>query len=52
MKVIMFDHEPWSTLCKVFPIKGLQRLLGPTLLKDFNTLVEVYLVKGIQLTIK
>ena len=52
MKVTMFDHETWSTLWKVCPIKDLQRLLGLTLLKDFNTLLEVCLVKGLQLTIK
>ena len=52
MKVTMFDHETWSTLWKVYPIKILQRLLGLTLLKDFNTLLEVWLVKGLQLTIK
>ena len=52
MKVTIFDHETWSTLWKVFPVKSLQRLLGLTLLKDFNTLLEVCLVKGLQLTIK
>ena len=52
MKVTMFDHEPWSTLWKVYPIKGLQRLLGLTLLKDFNTLLEMYRVRGLKLIIK
>ena len=46
VKVTMFDHEIWSTLWKVCPIKGSQRLLGLTLLMDFNTLLEVCLVKG------
>ena len=32
----------------IYPIKGLQRLLSPTLLEDFNTLLEVCLVKGLQ----
>ena len=41
MKVTMFDHKTWSTLWKVCPVKGLQRLLGLTLLKDFNNLLEV-----------
>ena len=36
-----------STLWKAFPIKVLQRLLGLTLLKDFNTLLEVCLIKGL-----
>ena len=52
MKVTMFDHETWSTLWKVFLVKGLQILLDFTLLKDFNTLLEVCLVKGLQLTMK
>ena len=52
MKVTMFDDEPWSTLWKVYPVKGLQRLLGLIVLEDFNTLLEVCLVKGLQLTIK
>ncbi len=37
----MFDHK------LIRPIKGLQRLLGLTLLKDFNTLLEVCLIKWI-----
>ena len=52
MNVTIFYHKLWSTLWKVFPIKGLQILLDLTLLKDFNTLLEVFLVKGLQLTMK
>ena len=40
-------HNLWSTPWKICPIKGLQRLLGLTLLEDFNTLLEVCLVEGI-----
>ena len=33
---------------KVCPVKHLQRLLDLTLLKDFNTLLEVFLIKGLK----
>ena len=39
IKVIMFHHETWPTLWKFYLVKGLQRLLGLNLLKDFNTLL-------------
>ena len=52
MKVTIF--RSWDM---IYPIKIFQRWLGQrwlglTLLKDFNTLLKVCLVKGIQLTIK
>ena len=31
----------------IYPMKDLQGLLGPTLLEDFNTLLEVYLFEGL-----
>ena len=52
MKVTMFDHGKWSTLWKFFLVKGLQRLLGFTLLKYFNTLLEVCLIREPQLKMK
>ena len=52
MKITMFWSWNMIYPVKFYPIKGLQTLLGLTLLEDFNTLLEVYLVRGLQLTTK